>query len=159
RDAVDRAGAEAQEGRGIHFAGIAPQVRGLVAEVAYRGHPIARQLALISDVPVRHISWLRINRHVDVYAGGREKRLPILRKWISSGLTLPRIRKSANRVRRIESSAYWSISRLALIEPGLGNIVEERSADTKRVASVAVRIEYQSHARREIGQVPVPHRI
>src|SRR6202035_5590596 len=50
------------------------------------------------------------------------------------------------------------IGGLALIEPGLRNLVENRSANAKRVPSVAMGIPHNADPRREVRQVPVPVR-
>src|SRR5204862_741137 len=125
--AIDRAGAEAQKRGRIDFAVPTPDMSRLIRQVAYGRHP-ASDLPLVSGIPLRDISRLRIQRHVDIYAGGREERLAVLRIWIPAGIALPRIGEAAHRIRGVDIGADRRVGGFPLVEPGLDHVVEDRAA-------------------------------
>src|SRR3954466_6555742 len=104
---------------------------GLIRQVAHGRHP-ASDLPLVSGVPLRYISRLRIQRHVDINAGRREERLAVLRVWISAGITLPRIGEAAHRIRGVDVSADRRVGGFPLVEPCLDHVVKDRAAYPER---------------------------
>src|SRR4051812_43385125 len=129
---------------------------GLVRQVANRRHP-ASDLPLVSGVPLRYISRLWIQRHVDIHAGGREERLAVLGVWIATGIALPRIGEAAHRIHRVDIGADRRVGGFPLVEPGFDDVVEDGAAYPEGVAAVAVRIPDQTDARSKVRLLGVPH--
>src|ERR1700693_4345769 len=65
--AADSTGTSPQKLRRVPFLRN-PEVGSLVAQVAYRSHPTARELPLVGDVPLSYVRGRGIERHVDVRA-------------------------------------------------------------------------------------------
>src|SRR5258708_5847125 len=143
--------------RRVDFTVVAPQVGGLVAQVADGRDPRA-ELPLIGGIPVCHVGRFGVDGKIYVDAGGRKKRLSIGRKWIPAWIFLPRIGEPAYWIDRVDGSANRSIGGFPFVEPGLIDLVEQGAAYPERIPSVAVRIPHNAGARREVGIVSVPVR-
>src|ERR1700730_6481048 len=118
----------------VNLATVAPEMGGLVTQITYRGHP-GTELALIGDVPIRHVRGFGIDGHVDIDARSREISLA-LGKWISARITLPRIRQSPHWVRNVKQRAYRRVGGFPLVVPSLRYIVKDGAANPERVAPV-----------------------
>src|SRR5258706_15305575 len=86
----------------IDFAVIAPDVSALIAQVTDRRPPGGPNLPLIRGIPVGYIRRLGVDGTVDVNARGREESPSVGRKWIPARIVLPRIGKSAHRIRNVD---------------------------------------------------------
>ena len=133
-------------------------MRRLVTQVADRSQPVAGELPLVTDIPLRQVRRSRRPWHVDVDPRPREGHVGARRERASARIIQVRVGESAGGSGNVDRAAIGWVGRLALVEEDFRGVEEDSAPYAERVPAVSMRVPDQSEPRRKVREVPVPQR-